>query len=244
MSYTGSGVGLPRRQAHARHDQREIMLNTVIRVMALAGCLAGFAAVGHGVPVRAQTQERDTGDRAADRVLARIRAHDAGQLAISEEDGRFLRVLVAATQAKQVLEIGSASGYSAIWMGLALRETGGRLVTLEYDPERAAEADANVREAGLSDVVRVIHGDAFKEIPLVEGDFDIVFLDAWKPDYKKFFDMVFPRVSAGGLFLAHNVINKKSEMGDFLQAIHTTPGAYTTIVSPGFEGISMTYKAP
>lgn len=51
-----------------------------------------------------------------------------------------------------------------------------------------------------------------------------------------------PRVSLGGLFLAHNVINKKSEMADFLRVIHTSPQAFTTIVSPGHEGISMTYK--
>ena len=54
--------------------------------------------------------------------------------------------------------------------------------------------------------------------------------------------MVFPRVNPGGLFLAHNVINKKNEMQDFLTAIESHPQAFTTIVSPGFEGISMTYK--
>ena len=70
---------------------------------------------------------------------------------------------------------------------------------------------------GLDDIVQVIHGDAFVEVPKLAGTFDLVFLDAWKPDYKKFFDQVFPRVAPGGLFLAHNVINKKSEMGDFLR---------------------------
>jgi caffeoyl-CoA O-methyltransferase len=176
------------------------------------------------------------------RLLESIRAADKGQLAVSEEDGRFLRVLVGATNARQVLEIGAASGYSAIWIGMGLRQTGGRLVTIEYDPVRAKEAAANVQKAGLSDIVRVVSGDAFKEVPKVEGAFDLVFLDAWKPDYKKFFDLVFPRVNPGGLFLAHNVINKKNEMGDFLSAIQTHPQAHTTIVSPGFEGISMTYK--
>jgi predicted O-methyltransferase YrrM len=88
----------------------------------------------------------------------------------------------------------------------------------------------------------VVTGDAFAEIPKVQGQFDLVFLDAWKPDYKKFFDLVFPRVVPGGLFLAHNVINKKSEMLDFLSAIHTHPQAVNTTVSPGPEGISMTYK--
>ncbi|MEO8680166.1 MAG: O-methyltransferase [Vicinamibacterales bacterium] len=202
----------------------------------MALCLAaGVAAQPKTAPVAGV-------DPAIGRLLEAIRAADKGQLAVSEDDGRFLRVLVGATNARQVLEIGAASGYSAIWIGLGLRQTGGRLVTIEFDPVRAREAAANVQKAGLSDIVRVVPGDAFKEIPKVEGTFDLVFLDAWKPDYKKFFDLVFPRVNPGGLFLAHNVINKKSEMGDFLAAIQSHPQAQTTIVSPGFEGISMTYK--
>ena len=176
------------------------------------------------------------------RLLAGIRAADKGQLAVSEEDGRFLRVLVAATNARHVLEIGAASGYSAIWIGMGLRQTGGKLVTIEFDAVRAREAAVNVQRAGLSDIVQVVAGDAFKEIPKVQGQFDLVFLDAWKPDYKRFFDLVFPRVTPGGVFLAHNVINKKNEMLDFLSAIQTHPHALTTTVSPGHEGISMTLK--
>ena len=62
-------------------------------------------------------------------------------------------------------------------------------------------------------------GDAFKEVPKVGGPFDFVFIDAWKPDYKKYFDMVYPKLAPGGLLLAHNVLNKKNEMLPFLQAI-------------------------
>src|SRR5687767_6301614 len=133
-------------------------------------------------------------------ILRGIKATDTGQLAVSEEDGRFLRVLVAARGAKSILEIGAASGYSGIWLGLGARETGGRVVAIEYDAARAKEADGNVRKAGLSDVVRVVSGDAFKEIPKLQGTFDLVFLDAWKPDYKKFFDLVYPRLNPGGVF--------------------------------------------
>src|ERR687894_1065732 len=89
---------------------------------------------------------------AIQQLLQRIRAADKGQLAVSEEDGKFLRVLVASTGAKRVLEIGAASGYSAIWIGLGLRETGGRLTTIEYDAQRAREAKANIQRAGLDDV--------------------------------------------------------------------------------------------
>jgi predicted O-methyltransferase YrrM len=211
------------------------MFSRTVTLLIALGMAAGVAAQPKTAPVAGV-------DPAIGRLLESIRAADKGQLAVSEEDGRFLRVLVGATNARQVLEIGGASGYSAIWIGLGLRQTGGRLVTIEFDPGRAREAAANVQKAGLADIVRVVPGDAFKEIPKVEGTFDLVFLDAWKPDYKKFFDLVFPRVNPGGLFLAHNVINKKSEMGDFLAAIQTHPQAQTTIVSPGFEGISMTMK--
>ena len=175
-------------------------------------------------------------------VLRSIKAADKGQLAVSEEDGRFLRVLIATRGAKSILEIGAASGYSGIWLGLGARESGGRVVAIEYDPVRAKEAAANIKRAGLDDVVRVVHGDAFKEIPKLQGTFDFVFLDAWKPDYRKFFDMVFPRLTPGGLFTAHNVVNKKSEMEPFLGAIQKNPALFTTIVSPSGEGMSVSYK--
>jgi predicted O-methyltransferase YrrM len=175
-------------------------------------------------------------------LLSAIRAKDTGQLAVSEEDGRFLRLLIASSKRKKALEIGGASGYSAIWMAQALRETGGKLVTIEYDPTRARELAENIRKAGMTDVVQVVAGDAFAEIPKLPGTFDFVFLDAWKRDYKRFLDLVLPRLDRGGLFTAHNVVNKRSEMGDFLQAIKGNPALWTTIVAPSGEGISLSYK--
>ncbi|MEQ1760000.1 MAG: O-methyltransferase [Vicinamibacterales bacterium] len=179
---------------------------------------------------------------AIDTVLRGIRAADKGQLAVSEEDGRFLRVMVATRQARSILEIGAASGYSGIWLGLGARESGGKVVAIEFDPQRAKEAAANIARTGLTDVVRVVHGDAFAEIPKLTGMFDLVFLDAWKPDYKKFFDLVYPRLAPGGVFMAHNVVNKKSEMEPFLAAIFQHPNLFTSVVSPGSEGMSVSYK--
>lgn len=175
-------------------------------------------------------------------ILADIRVADAGQLAISEEDGRFLRFLVVSSGARRALEIGGASGYSAIWLGMGLRETGGSLVTIEYDPERARQLDANIRRAGLEDTVRVVAGDAFTAIPELEGTFDLVFLDAWKPDYLRFFDLTLPRLDRGGLFVAHNVVNKRDDMLDFLSTIDMHPDVLTAIVSPGSEGMSVSVK--
>ena len=150
------------------------------RKAARSGIAAALLALAVG-PLAAQTAPASAVEPAIARLLAGIRAADKGQLAVSEEDGRFLRVLVSATNARQVLEIGAASGYSAIWIGLGLRQTGGRLTTIEFDPVRAKEAAANVQRAGLSDIVRVVHGDAFQEVPKVPGGFDLVFLDLQMP---------------------------------------------------------------
>lgn len=204
-------------------------MTRTMRAAVLVWTLAGVTAIAQQPPDVAK-------------VLADIRARDTGQLAVSEEDGRFLRLLIAATKRKRALEIGGASGYGAIWMGQAMRETGGKLVTIEYDPARAKELAANIQRAGLTDVVQVVAGDAFAEIPKLPGTFDFVFLDAWKKDYKRFLDLVYPRLDRGGLFTAHNVVNKLNEMGDFLDAIQRNPALWTTIVSPSGEGISLSYK--
>lgn len=178
------------------------------------------------------------------RLLHQIKTADAEQLAVSEADGRFLRVMVAAIGAKHVLEIGGAYGYSAIWMGLGLRETGGRLTSIEFDPSRARMAAAHIRTAGLSDIVAVVPGDAFSEVPKLNGTFDLVFVDAWKRDYKRFLDLILPRLAPRGLFLAHNVVNKQAEMRDFLAAIQNDSRLLTAIVAPSGEGMSLSYKRP
>lgn len=204
----------------------------IARVMVVIA--AGLSASGSA---RAQSPDQQS-------VLRQIRGADPERLSISEEDGRFLRLMVASSGARRALEIGGAFGYSAIWIGLGLRQTGGHLTSIEYDAARAKTAAENVRKAGLSDIVTVVPGDAFAAIPRIEGEFDFVFLDAWKRDYRRFFDLLLPRLRPRALFLAHNVVNKQAEMRDFLDAIEKNPKLLTTIVSPSSEGISVSYKLP
>jgi predicted O-methyltransferase YrrM len=199
-----------------------------------------FAILASVAGVSAQTQP----SLELQKLLRQVKAADVDQLAVSEEDGRFLRVMIAASHATRVLEIGGANGYSAIWIGLGLRQTGGHLTTIEFDPARAKTAAEHIRSAGLSDIVTMIPGDAFKEIPKLEGPFDFVFLDAWKRDYKRFLDLMLPRLVPRGLFLAHNVVNKQTEMRDFLDAIKNDPRLFTAIVTPSGEGMSVSYKIP
>jgi len=201
-----------------------------------------ISALAIGVALAASVQSTVAQTAQQQSVLQQIRQLDRDQLSVSEEDGRFLRVMVVSCGARRTLEIGGAYGYSAIWIGLGLRETGGRLTSIEYDPARAKIAADNIRRAGLSDVVTVISGDAFQQIPKLEGPFDFVFLDAWKRDYKRFLDLVLPRMPPRGVLVAHNVVNKRAEMGDFLDAILKSPELVSTIVSPSGEGMSVSVK--
>ena len=212
----------------------------VVLLLVAVVVIAGRQNAGH--PHEGGPRHDEGAEARIPALLAEIKSKDTGQLAISEEDGRFLRMLIAASGARRALEIGGASGYSAIWMGMALRETGGRLVTIEYEQARATELSDNIRRAGLSDVVQVVAGDAFEQIPALPGTFDFVFLDAWKKDYKRFFETVYPRLDTGGLFVAHNVVNKRNEMEDFLEVILEHPSLWTTIVSPSGEGMSVSIR--
>ena len=114
------------------------------------------------------------------------------------------------------------------------RDRGGRVVAIEYDPQRAKEAAANIRKAGLTDVVRVVHGDAFKEIPKLQGTFDLVFLDAWKPDYKRFFDMVYPAAGRRAASSSRTTWStRRPRWSHSSTPCRTTRGLFTSIVSPG-----------
>jgi len=154
-------------------------------------------------------------------------------------DGRFLRDLIIRNGYKKGLEIGSFTGYSALWLGLGFKTTGGRLVTIESEAPSGQEARKNIQRAGLDNVVDARIADAFVEIPKIEGEFDFVFIDAWKPDYIKFLKLVRDRVVAGGVIVGHNVTNYARDMEDYLAAIRKDPGLETTFHELSAEGMSV-----
>ena len=154
------------------------MLETLTRTLAACACAAALSVPlhGQGPSSPGSTTSIISSELAA--LLQQIKAADTDLLAVSEEDGRLLRLLAASNHATHALEIGGANGYSAIWIGLGLQQTGGTLTTIEFDPARAKTAADNIRRAGLSRVVTVVPGDAFQQIPKLSGEFDFVFLDA------------------------------------------------------------------
>ncbi|MBW3624298.1 MAG: class I SAM-dependent methyltransferase [Armatimonadetes bacterium] len=160
---------------------------------------------------------------------------------ISPENGAFLHLMVHATGARRVVEVGTSNGYSAIYFGMALETVGGRLVSLEKDPERADLARRYIEEAGLSDVVEVRVGDALELLNALEGEWDMAFLDAEKREYRRYAEAVLPRLRAGGLLLADDTQSLRHLMPDFVEWAYASPDVEACDISID-DGLLLCWK--
>ena len=140
-------------------------------------------------------------------VLARMDAEGARESIpiVGTSVGRALFVLVRAVAAKRIVEVGTAIGYSALWMSLALPEEG-RIVTIDPDRSRTDRARAFWSEAGVSDRIQVINGRALDELPRLRGPFDLAFIDALKPEYEGYLAAILPLLRSGGTVLVDNLL--------------------------------------
>jgi predicted O-methyltransferase YrrM len=146
-------------------------------------------------------------NRAGDAVLDDIARGNAsrGLPLVDAEVGALLRVLATTVGASSILEIGTAIGYSGIWLAGAL-PPGGMLVTMEMNEERAREARENFARAGLADRVSVVVGDAALKIAKVAGPFDLIFQDGAKHLYTPLLDRLVGLLRPGGLLVTDNVL--------------------------------------
>jgi predicted O-methyltransferase YrrM len=180
---------------------------------------------------------------AADRAKLMAEMEARPGIAVPRVDGEFLNLLVHATHAQKVLEIGTYRGYSGLWMGTGLEETGGRLVTVEIDPERVKEARGNFARAGLSDRISVVEGDGHQASRTVEGPFDLVFLDAEKGNEVDYFQAVFPKLRAGGFLVLHNAISNREIMAPYLDMVRTHPQLASVVLSLSMrDGMSVSLR--
>ena len=178
------------------------------------------------------------------RLLDQMDAKGYQFWSVPRKDGEFLHLLVKATRARNVLELGTSHGFSAIWMGLALEETVGRLTTIEIDKERYDLARRHVSEAGLSQRVTLIKGDAHMEVVKLEGPFDFVFLDADKEGQMDYFNKLYPKkLVPGGILLVHNAIRQVNSMRDYLEMIRKHPDFDTVTLSVTMDdGFCLSYR--
>ncbi len=147
---------------------------------------------------------------------------------VPPQDGRLLRLLTESMNAKNVVEVGTSTGYSGIWFGMALQKTGGKLTTYEIDAGRAATARANFKRAGMADIITLVEGDAHDEVKKLKDTIDILFLDADKEGYIDYLNKLLPLVRPGGLIIAHN-INPRMADPKYIEAITTNPNLETIV---------------
>ncbi|MGC4055419.1 MAG: class I SAM-dependent methyltransferase [Paludibaculum sp.] len=156
-------------------------------------------------------------------------------------DGRLLRVLAESIQARNVVEVGTSTGFASLWLADALRKTGGRLTTFELDHGRAATARRQFEAAGVSGFVTLVEGDAHKNVAQVKGPLDLIFLDADKDGYLDYLNQLLPLLRPGGLVVAHNM-RFPTPSPDYVKAVTTDPNLETIFLNMDDQGAGVTLK--
>lgn len=208
-------------------------------VCAFAGAvllsLAGGTAMTQSTPAQSELDKRVE-------AFLESRRGTWRDLNVPEADGRTLYRLILENGFRNAVEIGTSTGHSAIWIAWALSKTGGKLITIEIDPERHREALANFKEAGLSEYIDARLGDAHEIVPQLEPPIDFVFSDADKDWYKRYAEALWPKLSPGGCFTAHNVSGRMRGIREFLDYMRSLPDGKTTIDNSSGAGLSITCK--
>ena len=142
---------------------------------------------------------------------------------VDRKSANFLNLAVKMINAKSALEIGTSNGYSAIWIAKALRETGGRLITIEYWEKRMALARENFKKTGVDDIITPVVGDAIEILADMKKEdklrFDFIFIDANKAEYIQYFDSFEPLLNKGGVIIADNILSHYKKTKDYVEQI-------------------------
>jgi caffeoyl-CoA O-methyltransferase len=157
-------------------------------------------------------------------------------------DGKILHDLVLKGNFKRILEIGTSTGHSTIWLAWAAAKTGGRVTTIEVDKERHQIALDNFKKAGVAPYIDARLGDAHDLVPALKGPFDFVFSDADKDWYIRYFRDLEPKISANGCFTAHNVLGWSTDGKKFVEYVKRNPAFRTYVERGSGEGISVSCR--
>ncbi len=162
---------------------------------------------------------------------------------VSRTTGLLLNTFVKMKNSQSVLEIGTSNGYSGLWISKALKQTGGRLTTIEYFDKRQSIAMENFKKCGVFDIVRTLQGSAIKVLAALSPDekFDFVFIDANKSEYVQYFELIKPHLTGNALIAADNITTHPEKVQTFIDAVDADDDfQYTILDIPG--GLLIAYK--
>ncbi len=160
---------------------------------------------------------------------------------ITPDVGLFLNIMAKTSKAVNLLEIGTSTGYSTIWLALAAKENNGKITTLENDSRKVKMATEHIRRANLEDIVTIIEGDAKATIKSFDQEFDFVFIDAEKEDYIEYFDLVFPKLKVGGIIIADNVVSHSDSLKVYVDYVRANQNTQSVLIPVG-RGEELTLK--
>jgi predicted O-methyltransferase YrrM len=164
-------------------------------------------------------------------------------LNITRDTGEFLAVLVMATDARRVLEIGTSNGYSTLWLASAARAIGGTVTTVELSESKIGMASANFARSGLASCIALVHDDAGRVLQRSpDAGYDLVFLDSERPEYPGWWPDLKRVLRAGGLLVVDNAISHPEQMAPFVALVDADP-AFTTSLVPVGNGEFLAVKA-
>lgn len=179
----------------------------------------------------------------AERVLRRIEGSTRWRYLpiVGRDRGRILVEPVRRHRPRRVLEVGTFVGYSAILMGRELGR-GSEIITIEIVEEKAERARENIRDAGLEPRVEVLAGDALELIPLLDGEFDMVFLDADKGEYFEYLSLVEGMLRKGSVVVADNVRSSSYSMRGYLDYVRNSGLYESRFIRAGWDGMEVSVR--
>ena len=162
---------------------------------------------------------------------------------IPRKTGVLLNTFIKMINAQSALEIGTSNGYSGVWLSKALKQTGGRLTTIEFYEKRQSVAIENFKQCGTFDIIRPIQGSACEIIKSFDENekFDFVFIDASKREYVDYFNLIKPHLTSKAMIVADNITSHAEKVQTFIDAVDADDDfQYEIIDLPG--GILVAYK--
>jgi len=182
-------------------------------------------------------------DKTTDQILSELELTQKDFWNIDRKTGVLINFFIKTTNAKSALEIGTSNGYSGIWITKALKETGGRLTTIEYYDKRQKLAVENFSKCGTLDIVRTLQGSACEILEALSKDemFDFVLIDANKSEYVKYFELIKPHLCKNAIIVADNITSHPEKVQPFIDAVASDKDFRHEIINiPG--GILIAYK--
>ena len=162
-------------------------------------------------------------------------------LNLEPDTARLLSILVRSSRATRVLEVGTSNGYSTIWLASAVAEAGGRVISIDRNPEKQTMARENLRRAGLIDSVDLRLGEASAVVRELDGPFDLVFFDGDRTSAPEQLRLLLPKLASAVLVVADNVLSHPREIARYLAAVGKLEG-FDHVVVPIGKGLSLAYR--